>query len=241
MIEENDDDDVIGKMLSNHEENQEEDDSTVSQSVSMGLDLPEETQHDQPEDSKLGLGGKIFGTNSALEKKCRKYAKKFIAGETKYKPLPIDLTQVEWRVDGSMTKASGRCKYHKPAYGMCRVKVSEHVIKEGGWERAKKTIRHELVHVWQKQTDHATGHGISFTRWCDPLNISVRADNPATQEYKYEIHCPNCGLIGGKQKRCKSLRQIVNRDQRYCSNCGKDKTRGDLYVIHNNEKLKFIE
>ena len=239
MIDKNDED-TVSTMLENHEENKQQDDHTATQSVNTSLDLPEDTEHEVPEDAKIGIGGKIHGTHSILEKKCRKYAKKFIEGKTEYQPLPIDMTDIEWRVDASMTKALGRCKYRKPSYGMCRVKLSKHLFDNDNWDQAKQTIRHELVHVWQWQTDNNPGHGLSFQRWTGKLDISTRAENPPTEDFKYEVHCPNCGQIGGRQKRCKSLRQIVNRDQRYCSTCGKEQTQGELYVIHNGERMTYI-
>lgn len=238
MIEDNNDDDIVKQALSNLDKDSFDDESTTTRSS----DTIQEPSIDDSPDTKgnVGNGGALAGTYRRLERKVRKYGKKFIAGETEYDPIEVDLNDIEWRVSGKMTRSSGRCKYHKPKKGMQQIVISKHLIDNADWEKVQQTIRHELVHAWQKQNDERTGHGLSFRKWIAPLDISVRADNPATQEYKYEIHCPNCGCIGGKQKRCKSLRQIVNKNKRYCQSCGK-KTKGDLFVLHNGTKMMNIQ
>lgn len=236
MIEDNNDDDVIEQALSNLQKEEFEDSSTTqSQTTTEPIEEPDISESNI---GNVGNGGSLAGTDRYWEKKCRAYAKKFIGGETEYQSIDVDLEQIEWRVSGKMTRASGRCKYHKPRRGMQQLNISKQLIDNADWERVQKTIRHEIVHAWQKQNDKSTGHGWSFKKWCDPLDISVRADNPATQDYKYEIHCPSCGFIGGKQKKCKSVKQIVSNDsQRYCSTCGKG-SMGDLVVKKDGNTIE---
>lgn len=235
MIEGNNDDDVIEQALSNLNKDEFEDSTTTQSQDTSAVQEPEVPE---PEVGNVGHGGDLAGTNRYWEKKVRAYAKKFIGGETEYDPIEVDLTDIEWRVSGKMTRTSGRCKYNKPRHGMQQLVISKHLIDNADWERVQKTIRHELVHAWQKQNDESTGHGWSFKKWCDPLDISVRADNPAKQEYEYEIHCPECGMLGGKQRKCKSLKQILGDGaHRYCTNCGKH-TMGDLKVIQDGVELE---
>lgn len=237
MIDKNEDDDIIEQALDNLNKDTFEDQETTTQSQTSEIsDIPEPDISNESGVGNVGSGGSLAGDYRHLERKVRSYAKKFIGGETKYDPIEVDLTDIQWRVSGKMTRTSGRCKYHKPRRGMQQIVISKHLIDNTDWDRVEDTIRHELVHAWQKQNDHPTGHGWSFKKWCDPLDISVRADNPATQEYKYEIHCPNCGCIGGKQKRCKSLRQILS-GKRYCGSCGSE-TKGDLFVMQDGREVK---
>jgi len=235
MIEENDDD-VVEEMMKNFK--------AEKSSSSTTTQTPVETSTPEPDtpsttDGEVGHGGHLVGTNRHLERKVRSYAKKFIAGDTEYPSIAVDLDKVHWEVSGRMTRTLGRCFYSKPRSGHQTIKMSKPLMDKADWERVCCTIRHELVHAWQKQNDEPTGHGWSFKKWCDPLGISVRADKPASQEYKYEIHCPEHGLLGGKMKRCKHLKQIVNKNQRYCQKCGSD-SKGTLFVKKDGRKLKHI-
>lgn len=237
MIEGNDDD-VIEQALSNLDKDEFED-STTTQSKDR-IDPIQETEIEESDQDigHVGHGGDLAGNYRHLERKVREYGKKFIGGETEYDPIDVDLTDVQWRVSAKMTRTLGRCKYNKPRQGTHQICMSKPLMDNADWERVQCTIRHELVHVWQKQHGKSSGHGWSFKKWCDPLDIDVRADNPASQDYKYEIHCPNCGMIGGKQRKCKSVKQITSGDsRRYCRTCGKD-SMGDLIVVKDGREIE---
>lgn len=239
MIEENDNDDVVSEMMKNFKAEKSSSSTTTQTPTETNIPEPETPESSGECKGKVGHGGHLNGKNRVLERKVRSYAKKFIAGETEYPSIAVDLTKVHWEVSGRMTRTLGRCFYSKPRPGQQTIKMSKPLMEKADWDRVCCTIRHELVHAWQKQNDEPTGHGWSFKKWCDPLDIDVRADKPASQEYKYEIHCPEHGLLGGKMKKCKSVKQIVNEGRRYCQKCGPD-SKGDLFVKKDGRKLKFL-
>lgn len=239
MIEK-DDDDKIEKALNNLQKDEFEDSDSSTTTTSSQTNTTDSDPDIQPSSEtvgNVGHGGTLEGKDRYWEKKCRAYAKKFIGGQTEYDPIDVNLNKITWYVSPKMTRASGKCEYNKPRKGHQRIKVSGHMIQNSDWERVQKTIRHELVHAWQAQNDRAKGHGWSFRQWTDKLDISTRADNPATQDYKYELHCPNCGQIGGRQKKCKTVKQIVKgNSRRYCTNCGKH-TSGELEIVKNGSTI----
>lgn len=239
MIEGNDDD-VVEEMLKNFKAEKSSESTTAQPQVESSGPEPE-TPAGPSVDVKgnVGHGGHIVGTHRYLEKKVRAYAKKFIGGQTEYPSIEVDLEKIHWEVSGRMTRTLGRCFYRKPSYNEQTIKMSKPLMENADWDRVCCTIRHELVHAWQAQNDEPRGHGWSFKKWCDPLDISVRADNPASQEYKYEIHCPEHGLLGGKMKKCKSVKQIANQGRRYCKRCGPD-SKGDLFIKKDGRKLDRI-
>lgn len=237
MIEKDDDD--IEKALNNLHKDEFEDSDSSTTTTSNQTDTTN-SKPDIESDSvgNVGHGGSLAGKDRYWEKKCRTYAKKFIGGETEYDPIDVDLNKITWYVSPKMTRTSGKCQYNKPRKGHQRIKISAHLIENADWERVQKTIRHELVHAWQSQNDRAKGHGWSFKKWTGKLDISTRADNPATQDYKYELHCPNCGQIGGRQKKCKTVKEVVKgNSRRYCKNCGSE-TSGELEIVRNGNKIE---
>lgn len=233
MIEK-DDSDLVDEMLSNH--NNDEAKSTTTQSSSNI-----KTSFEPEGDKKLG-GQTESGDRR--ERKVLDYAREFVEDGHNGYELPVDLSKITIRVSNKMTSASGYYSPKNNRRGL--VKISGRLMEKADWDDVQETIRHELVHAWQHQTKEWprkgitgskwTWHGPSFTQWERKLDISVRADAPAEQEYKYEIYCPDCGMIGGKQRKCKSLRQIINKGKRRCGSCGPS-TQGDLWVEENGVEL----
>lgn len=126
----------------------------------------------------------------------------------------LDWSQVEIVVSGRLSRSSGKFR-GTPDGEKDELKVSHNVYKDSK-EEWEKTARHEAVHAWQWQEHNHVNHGPTFTRWLDPFGISVRADSPAS-EPKYEIVCPNCGVVDKKHRKCKT---VENVGLYHCQKCG---------------------
>ena len=227
MIEGDNNDDLVEQMMNNY--NSDEPQSVMAQT-------PTETK---PDISVEGKGTTKSGTRR--EKKVLAYAQDFVRDGHKGSHLPVDLEPLTFVVSDRMTRASGRYKTSGK-----RVVISGRLMEKSTWDDVKNTIRHELVHAWQHQNlewprktrtgSKWTWHGPTFTQWEDKLDISVRADAPAEQEYNYEVHCPNCGMIGGYMRKCKTLKQIIKNGRRYCQECESN----DLSVMKDGKEINAV-
>lgn len=54
--------------------------------------------------------------------------------------------------------------------------VSVNLLKNHGVDTFKHAVRHELIHIWQYQQLGEIGHGPSFERWADRLDVAKLAD-----------------------------------------------------------------
>lgn len=138
----------------------------------------------------------------------------------------IDWSQVEIKVCGRLTRASGKFRGKASDSEKDVLKISHNIYDGGVDEEVKKTARHEAVHAWQWQEHDTVDHGPTFTKWLEPFDISVNADSPAS-EPKYEIVCPNCGVVDEKHRKCKTTENV---NWYSCSLCGSD----DLSVRQNH-------
>lgn len=245
MIEK-DDTDIVDEMLENNEEEYSDPESTVQIDNAAIEDVRVDTVGhplNSYDDPVIGSGGRL-GDRNALTKKAREYAKKIVHE----KQIPVNLKDITWESSSRMSRSFGVYKPDEDRTGIIR--IAEVQVDAHSMDTFKRTIRHELVHAWQHQTKAFprkyedgtakwTWHGPSFKQWLHYLDINVREDAPATNEYKYEVYCPNCGMIGGFQKNCKSVRHIVNKGLRSCVECG-EHTRGELWVEQDGIKLHHI-
>lgn len=150
-----------------------------------------------------------LGDDHELSVRARRYANRVIADDEW--PLTaehVDLDRVTFETSTRMERKHGVCVADRT--GHCTVRLSEKTVERAGFSAIKETIRHELVHVYQRQVEGVEmGHGESFKRWVDPLGLSGRCSNhytPREDEYAYAFHCVHCGFIGGRYRMCKTVR-----------------------------------
>lgn len=162
-----------------------------------------------------------LGDSHVLSRRARSYANEVITGDRW--PLTtehVDLDRITVETSTRMQRKHGVCTVSDD--GECVIRLSEKTYERAGFEAVKETIRHELVHVSQYQSaDTEIGHGPSFTRWVDPLDLSGRCSNHYDEEqedYTYTFHCENCGFIGGRYRLCKTVRAAA-RNELYCRQC----------------------
>jgi hypothetical protein len=53
--------------------------------------------------------------------------------------------------------------------------VSRRLCLEGARDEAERTLRHEMIHLWQHHEGHRPDHGLEFRRWARRLDIHPRA------------------------------------------------------------------
>ena len=198
---------------------EEENQATIDQALS---NLEKETfDGDRPESNTTGPG--ISGGRNAFEeRRVRDYLMEWYEETTDN--FSVDWSQVTIIVSGRLKNSNGRCRANY-ADDTQELKIAKNLFREqerGDW---KQTVRHEAVHVWQAQVHETIDHGRTFRIWMDEFDITIYAENPAEQP-KYEILCPNCGVVDTKQRECKTVRHV---DRYRCSVCDSD----ELFVRQN--------
>lgn len=166
-----------------------------------------------------------LGDAHELSQRARKYANEVIYGE-KW-PLSsdhVDLSRVEFETSTRMKRRHGVCA--SDGDGNCTIRLSEETYERAGFESVTETIRHELVHVYQRQTDGVdTGHGQSFKQWVDPLDLSGRCSRQYEKQpgdYSYRFYCSNgCGFVGGRHRWSVVVQRAIEGSQ-ICGSCQAD-------------------
>ena len=162
-----------------------------------------------------------LGDDSVLSKRARRYANDVVVNNAwPLSTAHVDLATVTFETSTRMKRKHGVCTIGGD--GGCTIRLSQKTADRAGFSAVKETIRHELVHVYQHQTDGVElGHGESFRRWVGPLELSGRCSEhytPTEADYRYAFHCATCGFVGGRYRMCKTVRAAIT-DRLYCSEC----------------------
>lgn len=162
-----------------------------------------------------------LGDACDLSARARRYANAVVFGEEwPLAPEHVDIDGVTFETSTRMERKHGVCV--GGTEGRCTVRLSQKTADRAGFSAIEETVRHELVHVLQFQTDGLEmGHGPSFRRWVDPLELSGRCSEHYTDapaDYAYTFHCPNCGFVGGRYRMCKTVRAGLDGGLR-CGDC----------------------
>lgn len=162
-----------------------------------------------------------LGDDRDLSVRARAYANDVLFGdEWPLTPDHVDLDRVTFETSTRMERKHGVCA--ASGGGACTIRLSKKTAERAGFTAVAETIRHELVHAFQHQTEGVEmGHGRSFKRWVGPLELSGRCSRHyATTEddYAYTFHCETCGFIGGRYRMCKTVRAALDGALR-CRQC----------------------
>lgn len=163
-----------------------------------------------------------LGDNHPLSRRARDYANEVVFGdEWPLTPDHVALSRVTFETSAEMSRQHGVCS--SDGRGNCTIRLSRQTHDRAGFEAIQETIRHELVHAYQHQTPHVdTGHGESFKRWVDPLDLSGRCNSHYEKQpadYKYRFYCTQgCGFIGGRHRWSKAVAQAIRGDL-VCGDC----------------------
>lgn len=163
-----------------------------------------------------------LGDQHQLTGRVRAYANEVISGDRwPLAPEHVDLSAVTFETSTRMQRRHGVCVTDGDR--ACTVRISAKTADRGGWDAVRETIRHELVHVMQHQTEGMRiGHGDSFREWARRLDLSGRCANhyePRETDFDYRFYCGECGFVGGRYRLCKSVRAAVAGTLR-CGGCG---------------------
>jgi len=169
-----------------------------------------------------------LGDDHDLSVAARRYANAVVdSPEWPLTAAVVDLSLVTFETSRRMKRRHGVCVPESP--GRCRIRLSTETRERAGMAAIRETIRHELVHCLQHQNpDCEIGHGPSFRRWVDPLNLSGRCSDHYDRtpgEYRYRLFCTaGCGFVAGRHRWSAVVERAI-RGSQVCGNC-----RGDLRV-----------
>lgn len=80
------------------------------------------------------------------------------------------LPAVPLHLSGRMTRRNGHFRAVPP-----EIAISRRLCTHGVPGEAERTLRHEMIHLWQHATGARLGHGAEFRRWARALDIVPRA------------------------------------------------------------------
>jgi SprT-like family len=73
-------------------------------------------------------------------------------------------------VSGRLRRRNGSFSSHP-----LEIVISRALCRDAHLGEAEKTLRHEMIHLWQHYSGHPLGHGPDFRRWAVTLEVHPRA------------------------------------------------------------------
>ncbi len=85
----------------------------------------------------------------------------------------------------------------------------------------RETVLHECAHaiVDLRYPNELHMHDDVFNATCAELGIVGRPHTPFIIKRKYNVYCPNCGLVASYDRKTKMLR-LAKKGQCICTECG---------------------
>ena len=80
------------------------------------------------------------------------------------------LPRVPLSLSGRMRRRNGHFSAHP-----LEIVISRRLCRNALAGEAEKTLRHEMIHLWQHEQGHKPGHGRDFRRWAERLGVHPRA------------------------------------------------------------------
>lgn len=80
------------------------------------------------------------------------------------------LPRVPLVLSGRMRRRNGHFSAHP-----LEIVISRALCHRAEHGEAEKTLRHEMIHLWQHAHGHKPGHGRDFRRWAEKLDVHPRA------------------------------------------------------------------
>lgn len=130
----------------------------------------------------------------------------------------------------------GQCQRRPDGY---HININE-VLCDGKHEDGLRgTLFHELIHTckgcmnhqakWKEYADIVSkATGLKVTRTNSAADKGFESNVMPGRKVKYQIFCPNCGLIATRQKRSRIIK-MINRCS--CTQCGST----ELYVVEKED------
>ena len=128
-------------------------------------------------------------------------------------------------LNGRLTRTMGRvtCNWVNEVLVPEKVEFSKQLIETATDESIHQVILHEAAHaIVAETTGKSHGHDWVFKDMCGKLGCGLDkasgdVDRIVEVKNKYDLICPNCGVIGGFSRMCKTV-----REPQYCGckRCG---------------------
>jgi predicted SprT family Zn-dependent metalloprotease len=80
------------------------------------------------------------------------------------------LPRVPISLSGRMRRRNGHFSTHP-----VEIVISRALCRHAEPGEAEKTLRHEMIHLWQHEQGRKPGHGQDFRRWAERLGVHPRA------------------------------------------------------------------
>jgi hypothetical protein len=201
------------------------------------------------------LKGRL-GDENKYTKKIRRYANEVVNGN-RWPIEKVNLSKVTFEI-----RKKARKRHGVADYGIGKnvtIGISEHTIENAGFEAVKRVIRHELVHVWQRQNmlsdkdeiklpngetvrDVKTGHTGCWSEWEDLMDVS-RTDTyyeKSPEDYNYQVWCHSCqNFIIGRYRMCKTIKhhsESLPSGFGWCTECDEGGSPGSTFVVVSDDK-----
>jgi len=106
----------------------------------------------------------------------------------------IRFNNLEIVISSRLRSSNGTCAYHYNKWTkeveFCKIKMSQALLEEFGWERFEKTFRHEVAHLANAERG-GKGHDRSFKNLCSLMGGSM---NPSMAGIRFS-HCADTGYV----------------------------------------------
>lgn len=140
-------------------------------------------------------------------------------------------------LNSRLTRTLGRCysKCYDGVYTPTRIEISRQLIETSVDKSIINVIFHECAHALVTlETGELHRHDKVFKAMCARIgadedgSFMKEVERTVAEEslYKYTIYCSNCGVIGGRNRMCRTLREIESCT---CRRCGESK----LFYVQN--------
>jgi DNA-binding CsgD family transcriptional regulator len=237
------DDGVDAQLTVNDIEKAATDTSTQSTTATQSVESDEATA-EEPE-------GKL-GDDHEYTERIREYANE-VVHKDEWPLEDVNLSRITFETRTKARRRHGVAQYD----GLNRVTIgiSEHSIDNAGFETAKQTIRHELVHAWQYQhkgetvelpngtviEDIDTGHTGCWYEWENLMDVqrTNKYYERSAEEYKYRIWCGSChGFVAGRHRMCDTVRCHSESNRigiGWCSQCDEGETDRSTFVVTDDD------
>ena len=192
-----------------------------------------------------------LGDDHKYTERIRKYANEVVY-EDEWGLSNVDLSKVTFETRTRARKRHGVASYDDD--GCVTVGISEHTIDNAGFEAAKETIRHELVHVWQYQHKGETvelpngrvarniepGHTGCWYAWERIMDVQ-RTNNhysKSPENYKYRVWCASCHrFVTGRHRMCSTVKchSDSHRGMGWCGICDDQTRNGNTFVVTDDD------
>lgn len=132
-------------------------------------------------------------------------------------------------INSRLTHTHGRVFHEWDAkimgYVPTKVEFSKQMLDHATDESIRQVILHEAAHyIAMKKTHENHGHDSYFKSVCASIGCTLDKSSgeldyniPTASLYKYRLMCPKCGVIGGYNRKCKTV--TTNAAGCICKKC----------------------